>query len=153
AVTFGDLERCIDELNRLVCKYRTLFGEGGMSTLEPTILFDWKDIFSVPLDARARHSRRHGSGDPQIKYLRPCALRANHGCPRRKREKKKEEKEEGRKREEKEDAARFGTYPESEEEGGLPPGTQDRSAPGPSPGKADGAGQDEERQCETKSAR
>src|SRR5262249_27061019 len=91
AVTFGDLERCIDELNRLVCKYRTLFGEGGMSTLEPTILFDWKDIFSVPLDARARHSRRHENGDPQIKYLRPYCLTANHGSPRRKREKKKEE--------------------------------------------------------------
>lgn len=52
-VTFGDLERCIDELNRLVCKYRTLFGGGGMSTLEPTIIFDWEDIFRVPLDVRA----------------------------------------------------------------------------------------------------
>jgi hypothetical protein len=52
-VTFGDLEQCIDELNRLVCKYRTLFGEGGKSTLEPIILFDWEDIFGVPLDLRA----------------------------------------------------------------------------------------------------
>jgi hypothetical protein len=51
-VTFGELEKCVDELNRLVCKYRPLFGEGGKSSLEPTILFDWQDIFGVPLDAR-----------------------------------------------------------------------------------------------------
>jgi hypothetical protein len=56
-VTFGDLERCIDELNRLVCKYRTLFGGGGMSTLEPTILSDWEDIFGVPLDVRGSAKR------------------------------------------------------------------------------------------------
>jgi hypothetical protein len=53
-VTFGDLETCIHELNRLVCKYRTLFGGGGMSSLEPTILFGWEDIFRVPLDARGK---------------------------------------------------------------------------------------------------
>jgi hypothetical protein len=54
---FGDLDKCIDELNHLVCKYRMLFGDGGMSTLEPTILFDWEDIFSVPLDARGSAKR------------------------------------------------------------------------------------------------
>ncbi len=52
AITFGDLDRCIDKLNRLVCKYRTLFGGGGMETLEPEVLYDWEDIFKVPLDAR-----------------------------------------------------------------------------------------------------
>jgi hypothetical protein len=56
-VIFGDLEKCIEELDRLVCKYRKLFGGGGMSTLEPTIVFDWEDIFSVPLDARESAKR------------------------------------------------------------------------------------------------
>jgi hypothetical protein len=55
--TFGDLEKCIDKLDRLVCKYRKLFGGGGMSTLEPTILDDWEDIFSVPLDLRQEAKR------------------------------------------------------------------------------------------------
>ena len=50
--TFGEMDECIKELDGLVCKYRTLFGGGGMSTLEPAILFDWEDIFTVPLDAR-----------------------------------------------------------------------------------------------------
>jgi hypothetical protein len=55
--TFSDLEKCIDKLDGLVCKYQTLFGGGGMSTLEPTILFDWEDIFGVPLDARGSAKR------------------------------------------------------------------------------------------------
>ena len=61
AVTFGDLEKCIDELDGLVCKYRTLFGGGGMSTLEPTILFDWEEILLTGLST-VHLGKEKGSG-------------------------------------------------------------------------------------------
>jgi hypothetical protein len=52
SVTYGDLDNCIDALDRLVCKYRTLLTGGAMATLEPSILYNWKRIFTVPLDIR-----------------------------------------------------------------------------------------------------
>jgi hypothetical protein len=55
SVTLGDLDRCIDAFDNLVCKYLTLINGSGYSTLEPSILFDWEDIFRVPLDVRGEN--------------------------------------------------------------------------------------------------
>jgi hypothetical protein len=54
-VTLGDLDACVDVFDKLVCKYLKLVTLSGYSTLEPTIPYDWTDIFLVPLDAR-KHS-------------------------------------------------------------------------------------------------
>ncbi len=54
SVTFGDLDRCINEFDKLVCKYLSLLTSSGYASLEPTILFDWERVFRVPLDLRGR---------------------------------------------------------------------------------------------------
>jgi hypothetical protein len=51
-VTFGGLDQCVDAFDDLVCKYLKLICGGGPTTLEPTILDDWKQIFTVPLEMR-----------------------------------------------------------------------------------------------------
>jgi hypothetical protein len=53
SVTFGLLNKCVDAFDHLVCKYSKLIIASGYSTLETTILYDWQQIFTVPLDARA----------------------------------------------------------------------------------------------------
>ena len=54
SVTFGDLDASIDAFDRLVCKYLKLLTGSGYATLEPTILSDWTQIFTVPLDVRGQ---------------------------------------------------------------------------------------------------
>jgi hypothetical protein len=53
-VTFGEVEACIDAFDKLVCKYFKLITRSmtGFSTLEATILSNWKDVFTVPMDLR-----------------------------------------------------------------------------------------------------
>ncbi len=53
-VTFGEVESCIDAFDELVCKYLKLITKSmtGYSTLEATILTNWEDIFTVPMDLR-----------------------------------------------------------------------------------------------------
>jgi hypothetical protein len=64
-VTFGELEACIDAFDQLVCKYFKLISQSmaGYSTLEATVLADWQDIFTVPMDLR--HSTWTDSGPPE----------------------------------------------------------------------------------------
>lgn len=51
-VTYGDLDQAIDLLNKITCKYITLITSAGYMSLQPTIQFDWRNIFTVPLDVR-----------------------------------------------------------------------------------------------------
>jgi hypothetical protein len=52
AVTFDDLNACIDCFDRLFCKYLKLTTASGYATLEPTIICEWQKIFTVPFDLR-----------------------------------------------------------------------------------------------------
>ena len=54
AVTFGEVEACIDAFDKLVSKYFKLITQSmtGYSTLEATILTRWEEIFTVPMDLR-----------------------------------------------------------------------------------------------------
>src|SRR5690349_8585765 len=52
SVTFGDLDHCIDAFDALVCKYVKLTTGTGYATLEPTILTNWEEVFTVPFDMR-----------------------------------------------------------------------------------------------------
>ena len=58
SVTFGDLDASIDAFDRLVCKYLKLLTGGGYATLEPRILLDWTQIFTVPLDVQGQTNLR-----------------------------------------------------------------------------------------------
>ena len=49
AVTFGDLDRAIDEIGRVFQCYRELIAGSPLTTLEPTIQGDWKAPFRAPL--------------------------------------------------------------------------------------------------------
>ncbi len=51
-VTFDDLNQSIEIINKIACKYITLITGIGYATLKPSILYDWKRIFSVPFDLR-----------------------------------------------------------------------------------------------------
>jgi hypothetical protein len=64
-VTFGEVEACIDAFDKLVSKYFKLITQSmtGYSTLEATILADWEDIFTVPMDLR--NSTRRDAAQPE----------------------------------------------------------------------------------------
>jgi hypothetical protein len=53
-VTFGQMETCINAFDQLVCKYFKLISQSmtGYSTLEATVLADWQNIFTVPMDLK-----------------------------------------------------------------------------------------------------
>ncbi|MGH7915713.1 MAG: hypothetical protein ACREPW_13855 [Candidatus Binataceae bacterium] len=46
--TFGELDTCIDLLEKLVLKYQTLFEASAPASLLPTWQFDWKAVFNEP---------------------------------------------------------------------------------------------------------
>ena len=48
-VTFGDLDRAIDEIGRVFQRYRELVVGSPLMTLEPTIQGDWKAPFRSAL--------------------------------------------------------------------------------------------------------
>ncbi len=48
-VTFNDLDGAVDALDRVACKYIAMLTGKGHGSLEATIQFDWKKIFTVPL--------------------------------------------------------------------------------------------------------
>ena len=47
-VTFDDLDNAIEALDRIACKYIAVLTGQGYPSLEATVVFDWKRIFSVP---------------------------------------------------------------------------------------------------------
>jgi hypothetical protein len=51
-VTYADLKSSIDLFNKMVCRYLALITGDGYVSLQPTIQFNWKRIFSVPFDVR-----------------------------------------------------------------------------------------------------
>jgi hypothetical protein len=61
SLTMGDLDKCIDAFDKLVCKYLSLITSSGYATLEPTITFDWERIFRVPFDVRGRVKKKPSS--------------------------------------------------------------------------------------------
>lgn len=52
SITFNDLSKSVELLDKLFCKYKTLLTGKGLSTLEATIQFDHMKIFKVPFDIR-----------------------------------------------------------------------------------------------------
>lgn len=52
SVTYNDLGKCLDLFNSIARKYITLLTSAGDLTLEPIIQFNWKNIFTVPIDIR-----------------------------------------------------------------------------------------------------
>lgn len=46
--TIGDLDDCIDYLEKLLIEYYAIFYAGTYTTLLPTIQYPWKDIFKFP---------------------------------------------------------------------------------------------------------
>lgn len=51
-ITYGDLGDSLGLFNKLACKYLALISSAGYVTLTPTFQYDWKKIFTVPLDIR-----------------------------------------------------------------------------------------------------
>lgn len=49
AVTFNDLDRAVETLDDVACKYICLLTGKGYSTLKATVQFDWMKVFRVPL--------------------------------------------------------------------------------------------------------
>jgi hypothetical protein len=47
-VTFNDLDAAVDALDDIACKYISVLTGKGYSSLQATIVFDWKRIFRVP---------------------------------------------------------------------------------------------------------
>jgi len=48
-LSVDEIENAVDALDRIACKYICLLTGKGYRSLEATIQFDWKKIFSVPL--------------------------------------------------------------------------------------------------------
>jgi len=44
-----DLDRAVDTLDEVACKYICLLTGKGYSNLKATVQFDWKKVFRVPL--------------------------------------------------------------------------------------------------------
>jgi hypothetical protein len=51
-VTFKDLNDAVATFNKLTCKYIGLLLAEGYSSLEATVLYDWKKLFRHPWDKR-----------------------------------------------------------------------------------------------------
>lgn len=47
-VTFGDIDDCIDFMNKLYCKYHLILLAGSMKSLKPSDLGDWMAVFDYP---------------------------------------------------------------------------------------------------------
>ena len=45
---FEQVDSCLDALNKLYCKYHSVFHASAMSSLMPVYQYDWKEIFTVP---------------------------------------------------------------------------------------------------------
>jgi len=45
---FEQVDRCLDTLDRVYCKYPGVFHASDMSSLMPVYQYDWKKIFTVP---------------------------------------------------------------------------------------------------------
>lgn len=50
--TGKEIDECISSFDELTCRYLTIITGDGFSTLEASVIFDWKDIFTVPIDGR-----------------------------------------------------------------------------------------------------
>jgi hypothetical protein len=47
-ITFGEVDDCLDALDKMYVKYHQIFNGSSMDTLMPPHLYDWKEIFAVP---------------------------------------------------------------------------------------------------------
>lgn len=45
---FKQIDSCLDGLDKLYCKYHSIFRAEGMDSLVPVRLYNWKQIFTVP---------------------------------------------------------------------------------------------------------
>jgi hypothetical protein len=46
--TYSELDRALDALDRILCKYNTLLTAGGLSTAHATSLFTWQEVLFEP---------------------------------------------------------------------------------------------------------
>lgn len=47
-LTFDDVNKCIDYMDKLICKYNSIFHATYTDSLMPTYQYDWKEIFDEP---------------------------------------------------------------------------------------------------------
>jgi len=45
---FDQVDSCLDALDKLYCKYHSVFYESSLSSLMPVYQYDWKMIFTIP---------------------------------------------------------------------------------------------------------
>ena len=62
-VTYNDLDECLNQFNKIACRYITLLTSEGYSSLEPVFQFDWEKIFTVPLDIRKPYEEEFSEKD------------------------------------------------------------------------------------------
>jgi hypothetical protein len=55
--TFTDLTEAIQHLEKIVILYWRLLKDSSLSTLSPTIIFDWKDVFRFAWQPQEREGR------------------------------------------------------------------------------------------------
>ena len=47
-LTFDDIDKCIDYMDKLICKYNLIFHATYSDSLMPTYQYDWQEIFDEP---------------------------------------------------------------------------------------------------------
>ena len=64
-VTFQDIDDSLNVLNKIACRYIAFLTGRNYSTLKPEVQYNWKTIFTVPLDMRNRESEQINSVDTE----------------------------------------------------------------------------------------
>ena len=63
-VTYQDIDDSLNVFNKIACRYIALLTGHNYLTLKPEVQYNWKTIFTVPLDRRNTESEQANSVDP-----------------------------------------------------------------------------------------
>jgi hypothetical protein len=64
-VTYQDIDDSLNVFNEIACKYVALLTGHSYLTLKPEVQYNWKTIFTVPLDIRERGPEQKNSVDTE----------------------------------------------------------------------------------------
>jgi hypothetical protein len=64
-ITYQDIDDSLNVFNKIACRYIALLTGHNYSTLKPEVQYNWKTIFTVPLDMRNRESEQINSVDTE----------------------------------------------------------------------------------------
>lgn len=64
-VTYQDINDSLNVFNKIACRYIALLTGRNYSTLKPEVQYNWKKIFTVPLDMRNRELEQINSVDTE----------------------------------------------------------------------------------------